>query len=148
MRQSPTRRRWLRFSLRGLLILILIAALAGGYCLYLGISTSLHAERGLHAALLTVELLTDYVQQHEGQWPRSWSDLEDLPPREKVYKWPADSLVVQQYVTVDFSTDPQRLAKLNSAEFDAVRPIGPYYPFNDYGAVEALLTAIRENTPR
>ena len=61
-----------------------------------------------------------------------------------MFRWPHDSLAVQQYVEVDFAADPHRLAKQTADEFEAVRPIGPYYPFKDRGSVEALLASIRE----
>ncbi len=61
-----------------------------------------------------------------------------------MYEWPMDSREVQQYVAVDFSADPQRLVKQSVDEFEAVRPIGPYYLFKHYGSVEALLKAVRE----
>ena len=137
----------MRWAIRIAVTAVVIAALAIGYCLCQEISASLHAEHVLHASSLTVQLLEDYVVQHDGEWPRSWTDLEGLPPREwAVFEWPKDSQEVQQYVAVDFSADPQRLAKLKLDEFDAVRPIGPYYPFEDYGSVEALLRTIREHT--
>jgi hypothetical protein len=125
-------------------VVVVVAALAGGFCLYQGVSASLHAEHVLHAALLTVQLVNEHVVQHNGQWPHSWADLEDLPPRESaMFAWPKDSQQVQKYVVVDFSADPQRLAEQSAEEFDAVRPIGPYYPFNDSGPVDVLLTTLR-----
>jgi hypothetical protein len=63
-----------------------------------------------------------------------------------MFDWPKDSHEVQQYVAVDFSADPRQLAEETAAEFDAVRPIGPYYPFKDYGSVGALLETIRSHT--
>jgi hypothetical protein len=130
---------------RAVVAVAVIVALIGGFCVYQGISASLHAEHVLHAALLTVQLLTDHVTSNDGEWPRSWSDLEDLPPREwAMFEWPEDSSEVQQYVEVDFAADPQRIAEQSVHEFDAVRPIGPYYPFKDRGTVEALLKTIRE----
>jgi hypothetical protein len=135
----------MRWMIRIAAVVAFTAVLAGGFFVYHGISASLHAEHVLHAALLTVQLLDDYVTTHDGQWPRSWADLETLPPREwAMFEWPKDSPEVQRYVAVDFSADPQRLAVQSVDEFDAVRPIGPYYPFKDRGTVEALLKSIRE----
>lgn len=122
-------------------VLVLVAAC----CLYLAFSTAVRAEHALHGALLTVELLEDYVVRHDGKWPRSWADLEGLPPRDRgFFQWPKDSQEVQRYVAVDFSADPQRLAQQGIDQFEAVRAIGPYYPFNDHPSVEALLKAIRQ----
>jgi hypothetical protein len=127
----------------------ILAGIGAGWCLYRGISASIHAEYALHAALLSVQLLEEYVVKHDGAWPRSWADLEGLPPRDRaMFRWPRDSHEVQRYVSVDFSADPQRLARQSSGEFEAVRPIGPYYPFKHYGSVDALLKAIREHNIR
>lgn len=63
-----------------------------------------------------------------------------------MFEWPKDSQEVQKYVTVDFSADPKRLAEQSAAAFDAVRPIGPYYPFKDRWQVKALLETIRAHT--
>jgi hypothetical protein len=134
-----------QWALRAIASGAVVVVLAGGWCLYQGVSASNHAEHVLHAALLTVQLLEEHVVQHHGEWPRSWADLEALPPRRwGMFEWPKDSRDVQRYVAVDFSADPKRLAKQTADEFNAVRPIGPYYPFKDRGSVESLLKAIRE----
>ncbi len=137
----------MRWATRIVVILVVVAALVLGFCVYSGISTSLHAEHVLHAALLTIQLLDEYVDQHEGDWPSSWAELEELPNREGgMYEWPADSLEVQQYVSVDFSADPERLLRQKVGEFDAVLPIGSYYPFQDSGQVIKLLETISKHS--
>src|SRR5262245_49347910 len=136
--------RWVGYLLA---VVTIVGALAGGICAYQSISASLEAERTLHAALLTVELLNDYESRHPGQWPRSWTDLEKLPKRESggMFEWPKDSAEVQRYVSIDFSADPRRLAEQSVNDFDSVRPIGPYYEFKDYGSVAALLNSFRKH---
>lgn len=140
----------MRWIIRVVALVVLVAVLAGGYCVYRGITDSLHAEHVLHAAMLTVELIDEHVTTHDGAWPRSWADLEALPPHERrgMFEWPRDSVKVKQYVTVDFSADPQRLAEQSVEEFDAVRPIGPYYAFKDYGGVKALIEHVREHASK
>jgi hypothetical protein len=134
----------MRWVIRVIVILIVAVIVVSGFCLYRGVSDSIHAEHVLHGALLTVQLLDDYVVMHDGDWPKSWTDLERLPSRESaIFEWPKDSKKLQEYVEVDFSADPEHLAKQNVDEFDAVRPIGPYYPFKDRGSVEALIKSIR-----
>jgi hypothetical protein len=139
----------MRWAIRVGAFVIVAVGLAICWSLYQGVSASLHAERGLHASLLTVQLLEDYVVRHDGEWPHSWTDLEGLPPRQWAwYEWPKDSREVQRFVAVDFSADPRRLAMEGIEEFDAVRPIGPFYPFKDYGSVESLLGSLRERIGR
>lgn len=136
----------MRWIIRVVVVVVLAAVLAGGYCLYRGITDSLHAEHVLHAALLTIDLIDEHVTSHDGTWPRSWAELEALPPRDRpgMFTWPQDSKRVQQYVAVNFSADHERLAQQSVDEFDAVRPIGPYYAFKDRGGVKALLEHIRQ----
>lgn len=135
----------MRWVIRTVALVAVVGVLAVGWCVYKGVSASLHAEHVLHAALLTVQLIDDYVRQHDGEWPHSWADLEEMPARQwAMFEWPKDSAKVQRYVTVDFAADPDVLAEPSAKEFDAVRPIGPHYPFKDSGFVEALLKTIRE----
>ena len=137
----------MRWCVRLFLIVAVIVIFAAIACIYRGITASLHAEHVLHAALLTTQLLEEHIVERNGEWPRSWSDLETLPRREwAMFEWPADSQEVQRYVTVDFSADLQRLASQTADDFNAVRPIGPFYDFKNRWQVESLLTAIRETT--
>lgn len=137
----------MRWILRVALAVVLIAVVIAGFCIYVGVSTSLHAERGLHATLLTFGLLEDYVARHAGRWPDSWADLEHLAPREGGgFNWPEDSQEVQKFVEVDFAEDHQQLAKQDAEQFNAVRPIGPHYePFVETWRIESLLDVIRAN---
>jgi hypothetical protein len=135
----------MRWIIRTIIVLTIVAIFVFGFCLYRGVSDSIHAEFVLHSALLTIQLLDDYAVGHDGDWPASWTDLERLPSRNWcMFEWPKDSKIIQQYVEIDFSADPDRLAKQSVDEFDAVRPIGPYYPFKDRGSVKILLNSIRE----
>jgi hypothetical protein len=134
----------MRWLLRISAVVLVIVALVGGYCLYRGVSASFRAEHVLHAALLTVELLEDHITSHHGTWPQSWTDLEALPPRERgMFRWPHDSRDIQKYVAIDFSADVRQIAKQSIDDFDAVHPIGPHYPFKDYGSVESLIKTAR-----
>lgn len=106
-----------------------------------GVSTSLTAERSLHANLLVVDLVRQYVVDHKGEWPRSWQDLERLPG------WP-EAKDVRCYVSVDFGADPDKLVTESVEEFVAVQPLGPCYPYKHYPQVTNLLEAIRRGRKR
>ncbi len=94
-------------------LLIVLAGL--GYCVYRGISDSLHAEHVLHAALITAGLLDDYVAQHNGQWPHSWTDLEQSRPGQGgIFKWPKDSLEMQKYAAINFGAESPSLGQTDS----------------------------------
>jgi hypothetical protein len=107
-----------------------VVALIGGalWRVYDGTSASLHAEKGLHATQFTFEAIEDYVRKHNGAWPRSWKELERSSPQmDDVYRWTGGSYKVQEFVSVDFDADPDRLAKQTEEEFQAIRPVGPFY---------------------
>ncbi|WP_425400078.1 hypothetical protein [Aeoliella sp.] len=144
--------RWiLRIGYGSILFVLALGAIA----LYQGVTTSIRAENTLHATLLVVDLTKQYVTTNDGAWPDSWDDLEKVSPPESsagTYDWPADSAKIQQCVEVDFDADPKRIALQAPEEFDAVLPIGPYYPYQDYGSVRALIEAVAahhegESTP-
>jgi L-rhamnose mutarotase len=132
-----------KWVIRAAVVVVLVL----GYLVYQGISTSLHAEHVLHAALLTIDKLDEYVDEHKGAWPKSWQELESTTPQEwAMFSWPQDSKEIQKYVEIDFNADLKRLIEQEPGEFDAVRPIGSYYPFQDHPRVEILLETIREHS--
>lgn len=135
------KRRILQFVLAGLIVLVCGAA----WVVYHNLSRALAGERCLDASLLVVAVLRDYVVISDGSWPRSWSELERMPARQhSMYRWPTDAAIVRQYVWVDFDADLDKMAAQSRDEFDAVKPIGPCYPFKHHGQVDELLDTIRQ----
>ena len=128
-----------RFAIAIVLAILLI----GLWLAYVGVSTSLRAECALHANCLVIELITEYAANNNGAWPRSWHDLEMLPSRQHaMFQWPADREKVEQYVLVDFEADPDKLAMESVENFKAVKPIGPYYSYDN--EIEHLLHVIQQ----
>ncbi len=62
-----------------------------------------------------------------------------------MFRWPRDSHEMQRYISVDFSADPHRLARQSSSECEAMRPVGPYYPFRHYGVVNSIVNKIHKH---
>ena len=162
---TPTRR-WLRWLVRLLIVLFLAALLAGGWFAYHCATVALRAEENLHASLFTIRLVDEFVRKH-GRWPRSWHELEQvktdkLPPdpdheygandgyvRNGVggchgYDWPKDSPHIQECVQIDFNADPKKLIDEPTMQFSAIKPIGPYFEYRDYGFVDELKKTLRE----
>jgi hypothetical protein len=142
---------WRRFALWLLVLLLLFAAGGIAWCIYVAASQSLHAEAALHATNEACELVTEYVRQNHGAWPRSWQDLEllSLPiDRFNVFPWPKDSQKLQQYVTIDFSADPALLAKQSVDDFEAIQPIGPCFSYKHDSYVPNLLNTLRKQLHR
>lgn len=124
----------------------LVLALCGvAWVAYEGISVSIHAEYTLHAVDLISVVVDKYVGK-KGKWPASWEDLTTVSSRNAMYSWPEDWEKVRLHVSVDFEADPAKLAKQSVAEFDAIKPVGPCYPYKHNGHVEDLIETLRKKT--
>ena len=60
------------------------------------------------------------------------------------YEWPAASKNLQRRVAIDFDVDPVKVAGQDPMKFTAIKPIGPYYEYRDYGFVQSLQETIRD----
>src|SRR5262249_24801914 len=138
-------RGWLRTALRVLLVLLLAALALGGWMVYHGISTSVTAEKNLHATILAVIVVERFVEER-GRWPRSWEELEGLKGTDhrNGYVWPKSAAEIRRRVAIDFDADPREVARQDPMTFTAIRPIGPYYEYRRYDFVPALQKALRE----
>ena len=114
---------------------------------YLGISTSLHAERSLHAVNLMTVVADNFVRQ-EKRWPNSWNELRSVKfvDAPSMYSWPHDFDAVHELVVIEFDTDIATIASQSIERFDKITPIGACYPYKDYGFVESLLQAAKDAT--
>jgi len=126
---------------------------------------SIQAEENLHSTIFVVRLVEKFVFEQK-RWPRSWDELEALPfssdaPRpgsgelsvvriggQHGYEWPAASKDLQRRVAIDFAVDPVAVARQNPMTFTAIKPIGSYYEYRDYGFVQSLQETIKEVTPK
>ena len=144
-------KRWPRYAAVTVLVVLMIGMGIGGWMVYFGISTSLQAERNLHATRFAICLVDQFVHD-KGQWPKSWHELEKLKfPRatpsplnvrlassQYAYKWPAAAGKLQERVAIDFQPDVRPLLSQSSMKFAAIKPIGPCYEYRDYGDVQSL----------
>jgi hypothetical protein len=128
---------------------VTVALTLGGvaWVAYVSCSVAIRAEYTLHAVNLATVVVDKYVER-EGTWPASWDELATVSTVNHwaMYSWPEDREKVQSRVTVDFAADPATLAKQNVEEFDAIKPIGPSYPYKHDGHVAALLETLRKKT--
>lgn len=119
---------------------------------YNAASVALQAEHTLHATLLMHEIVNDYLIR-EGDWPRSWEDLEKIPAEERCgFEWPKDSKRLQKHVEIDFDIDldclemkfPEPYQEYSQEHFNPIRPIGSHYYYHDYPPVHKLYESIRQ----
>jgi tetratricopeptide (TPR) repeat protein len=149
------RRQGLSYFWLALLVLLIAVLGVGTYVLYLGISTSLQAEENLHATLFTIRLVEQFVHEKE-RWPSGWDELEGLPFPNSApsplsgelsvvriggqhgYEWPGQADHLKRRVLIDFQPDLKAVAIQNPMEFTAIKPIGSYCEYRDYGFVQSL----------
>ena len=96
MIKSPsTLRRQLIYALLATFgIGLIVAVVIGVYA----VRTALIAEENLQAFFHANRATLEYVQQNEGQWPKSWDDLRGIRP-ESDFDW------VAEHLTFDFNAD-------------------------------------------
>ncbi len=154
--ETPTRRYlWFRRIVLSLLLLSLAVLGAVPCLLYVGVSQALRAEENLHATLFTIRLVEQFVHG-KGRWPGSWEELEklsfpsDAPSPlngqlsviriggQRGFEWPDEAEFLSERVAIDFDPDLKVVATQNPMDFAAIRPIGPYYEYRDYGFVKSL----------
>jgi len=125
-----------RFRIRTLLIAtVLIAVVVVIVVGVLAVRTSLVAEENLQAFFHAHRATMEYVQQNEGQWPRSWDDLREVRP-ESDFEWVSDHL------TFDFNASPQTIAAQTPDAFDAIQPNQPCYVVVD--DVQLLIDTLKK----
>ena len=79
-----------------------------------------------YAAWTTGDLIVEYIDTHEGKWPRRWDDLrvaeQSLKRRGQNVYWDFEKL--PQMIQVDWTANPVALAKLqarsNEVPFEVV----------------------------
>jgi hypothetical protein len=141
---SANGRTWKRWAFRSAIAIVVAGIVGATWLVYVGIATSLRAENALHATRLTTQVIEDHVRQHNGQWPRSWTELERSSRRSRaMFKWPNDRTEIQRYVWVDFDANSNDLARQSADGFDAIKSIGPHYPWEDYPELSSLLETLR-----
>ena len=134
-----------RYLLPGFLTCLAVLLAGGLWIAYDVCSISIQAEYAVHAVNLVTVVVDKYVDE-TGKWPASWGELATVSSVNHwaMYSWPEDLEKVQRYVSVDFDADPASLAKQSVNEFDAIKPIGPCYPYKEDGFVAALIETLRK----
>ena len=154
--ETATRRRpRLRRLVLSLLLLFFAVLGTGASVLYLGVSAALRAEENLHSTLFTIRLVEQFVHE-KGRWPSSWNELEELPfPSDAPsplngklsvvriggqhgFAWPEQAEFLKEHVAIDFQPDLKLVATQQPTDFEAIKPIGAYYEYRDYGFVQSL----------
>ena len=121
---------------------VILVIIAAGVMIYMAASAALRCEHALQSIMITCDLVSEYVKEHKGAWPRSWEDLENLPARERNYPWPEMSEWVQRYVEIDFDVDVEKINTESVEKFSAIRPLGPCFSYEH--RMEEVLRVIRE----
>ena len=115
-----------------LVIGIVIVVVIGIYA----VRTGLVAEENLQAFFHAHRATLEYVQQNDGQWPKSWDDLRSTLP-ESDFEWAAE------HVAFDFDADPLKIAAQTPDTFTAIVPEKPCYIVDD--RVQLLIDVLKRH---
>jgi hypothetical protein len=100
--------------------------LFGGWLLCSAINVSLEAERNLQAYIAGLNLVGRYVDANDGNWPRSWNDLQEVYDK----SGPAERFEnIKNRVSIDFNFDATTIRGLTTQTFKAVEPKLPCYEY-------------------
>ena len=114
-------------------IAAVVIAVGIGVC---AIRTSLIAEENLQAFFHAHRATLEYIQQNDGQWPKSWNDLRAVRP-ESDFDW------VAEHVTFDFNADTREIAVQTPRAFTAIVPDEPCYIIDD--KVQVLIDVLAKH---
>ena len=128
---SPFRRRLIYALLAVLGIGLIVAIVIGVFA----VRTALVAEENLQAFFHANRATLEYVQQNDGQWPKSWDDLREIRP-ESDFDW------VAEHLAFDFNADPHILATQIPDTFTAIKPDEPCYVIDD--RVQLLIDTLKK----
>ncbi len=109
--------------IRGILSIFLIAFLSGGIMIAIAARHALQIEHMLQDNVLVFNLVTTYVEQNDGAWPRSWDDLKKMKRSNSI--WPDNYDQVRKNVIVDFDVEVEELKEIPTDQFRAIRPSRP-----------------------
>jgi hypothetical protein len=128
-----------------LIIILAVLMLIGGVfaITYRVVHVSLDAEATHQAYLLTLDLLTKYVQETV-RWPTNWDELAqiNLPERGGMYQWPKDAEKVSARVKINFLLRLNDIVTMTPENFSAVLPASP-----NYGTDKSLGTKLTSVDP-
>jgi hypothetical protein len=114
--------------------LVLAFAVAVGMAI-IAARTALIAENNLQALFQVHQATGEYIEQSNGQWPRSWNDLRALRP-DTDFDW------VAERVKIDFNANPRRIAGQTPGEFTAIVPDQPCFVYDDQ--VQSLIDTLKK----
>ena len=111
------RRHWISRIIVGFVVLAFGTAATVIYC---DVQTSLTAERNLHAMLDAIGACQRFVEQNNGTWPRSPSDIGSLHSDNR--EW-----IPRDAVHIDFNANASDLAKQDWQTFTGITVDDPVY---------------------
>lgn len=135
------KRPWIAWLIIGTLAAILIGGCAILVC---AVRTSIEAEEGLHAVMLAIGVVDQYIVTQR-RWPRSWTEIEQagiVVTDASHFRWPEDAAEVKRRVEIDFDVAPGQLCDDGFAIFEPIRPTGPCYTY--HGMLQTLYDHVCE----
>ncbi len=116
--------------------LVVVAVITVSLC---ATRTALTADRHLLAMYNAIGACHAYVEQNDGQWPKTWNDVVPLFPDERDWD-------VRNSVVIDFAADPAQLAKQDWKSFTGIQPEQPVYLAYEW-RLRALIELLKKHHP-
>ncbi len=113
---GPTPRpksRWRHLTLKRTILAVVIALVLLSPFAICKFNAYIHDLLGdLYGQWWVADMIVDYMERHDGAWPRQWDDLEEayeicVARKGKAFEFRE----LQSLVVVDFAADPKELAK-------------------------------------
>jgi hypothetical protein len=138
--------RWRRIT-HVVLILLAVGGCWLGYRLYYLLATVIP---DAYCVWNVAGLVIDYMEDHEGHWPRNWDDLRETYDKSKNHAW--SFVELKERVSVDWTADPAELSKVVPTEGELpFRVIWANSGSNEYWSLREpnrlVLDYLKENPP-
>ena len=146
-----SRMTWGDYVFWGICTGVVVAIIIFAGVFFGAVNASLDAEVNLQTTRFVIRLVEQFVKDHR-RWPASWQELEAVKPPEHhqseqlaamLGPWPGCAKEVEKRVSIDFHPDVEKIVREDPLAFDAIKPTGIHYHYQEYGDVDALQRALQ-----
>lgn len=141
--------RWWSRAKPVLVTLVVLACAFTVTAVIMAARKTMRAEERLQATRVVCDLIAEHVENSPTHaWPTSWADLEKLPPRQSIFRWPEDTEKFKAIVIVDFTQTTQQVLKQSPRTCTAVTLTpGPDFSGSPHMELSVLFERLQSLVP-